>query len=91
MKRIILSLSGIMLTIAANAQVSKLAEFENTYLKPLFPVVVGIAFLIGALTNIGKLWGENRDIKGFFINIFIYIGAVLLVAGLYTMVRSMSL
>ena len=85
-------MNGLLLSIAANAQgFERLTEFENNYLKPLFPIVAGIVFIGGALINIGKFFGENRDIKQGLINMFVYIGVLFLIAALYTLVRSISL
>lgn len=91
MKKITFLIFSLFLGFSSYAQVTALQNFENTYLKPMFPVVVGIVFIVGALVNLPNFFGENRDIKKGVINVLIYPGAVLLIAGIYAMVRTISL
>jgi len=92
MKKIVLSCSFILLAFSSSyAQMNKLVEFENTYIKPYFPVVAAIVFIVGVLMNLGKFFGENRDIKSGITSIFIYLGVLFVVAGLYVVIRNMTL
>lgn len=82
----------MLLPLSTFAQItSKLTEFETNWLKPIFPIIAGIVFIIGSLLNIGKFFGENRDIKQGVINITMYLVVLFVIAGIYTAVRSMSL
>jgi len=92
MKKLLTLTLVTMLPICTFAQITqKLSEFETTWLKPAFPIIAGIVFIIGALTNIGKFFGENRDVKQGVINIVMYLAVVFVIAGIYTAIRSMSL
>lgn len=92
MKKIFLSFSFILLAVSSSfAQMNKLVEFENTYIKPYFPVVAAIVFLVGALMNMGKFFGEHRDIKAGITSIFLYLGVLFIIAGIYVAIRSMTI
>ena len=91
MKRKILMAGFLMTSIIANAQIAKISDFETQYIKPMFPIVAGIVFIIGVLVNLPKLKGEDRDIKKFFVSVLIYPAALMLVSGLYALIRGMSL
>jgi hypothetical protein len=93
MKKIFLSAVLMLLSmVPALAQATtKLNEFNNTWVKPLFPIVAAIVFIAGALMNMGKFFGEHRDIKGGITNIFIYLGVLFVIAAIYTGIMSMAL
>jgi FtsH-binding integral membrane protein len=91
MKKIYLVASFMLLAFFSNAQVTKLTEFETNYLKPFFPVVASVIFIIGVLANLHQLKGEERDIKKFFIGVLIYPAGLLLVVGIYTMIKAITL
>lgn len=88
---LILTLIPTISVLAQSQAVQKLQSFATNWIEPLFPVVAGLVFIVGVLVNIGKFFGENRDIKQGLINIAIYIGALFLVAGLYAAVSTISL
>lgn len=92
MKRILLLISfSLLFSIPTWAQLSGLDRFETQYLKPLFPVVAGIVFIIGALLNLGHFFGENRDIKKGVVNLITYLGILFLIVGIYAAIRSINL
>lgn len=92
MKKLQILFALVVLTsLNAFSQITGLEKFENEYLKPLFPIAAGIVFIAGALINLGHFFGENRDIKKGIINILIFPGILLVIAGIYTGIRSITL
>ncbi|AWX44784.1 hypothetical protein HME9304_01789 [Flagellimonas maritima] len=47
------------------------------------PVIIGLIFLVAALFNIGKITGGDRDYKGFFISIGLWILGVVMVGAIF--------
>ncbi len=62
---------------------SAMKDFDSTWVRPLIPVVGAICFIIGALMNIGKLQGDNKDYKGFFSGVGLYLGGFILAVLIY--------
>ena len=91
MKKLKLFALSMILSLPTFAQLSGLDRFETQYLKPLFPVVAGIVFIVGALINLGHFFGENRDIKKGVINLVTYLGILFLIVGIYAAIRSINL
>jgi len=65
-------------------------NFQNE-IEGYFPLIVGIVFIISALFNMGKFFGEDRDIKKGVTNILIYVGATLIVMGAYKFLAGQSI
>ena len=72
----------------ANAFVDAMTDLRDNWIRPAYPIVAGAVFLVGVLLNLGKFFGENRDIKQGAINILIYLGAVLAIVGVYEAISS---
>jgi len=53
-------------------------------IKDSAPIVIGLIFLVSALFNIGKITGGDRDYKGFFISIGLWILGVIMVGAIFT-------
>ncbi|MEP2469919.1 hypothetical protein [Ekhidna sp.] len=57
----------------------------------LAPLIILGGFLIGAIANIGKVWGsEQRDYMGFFMGIIKFGVAVAAIVGIAAFIRSVS-
>jgi hypothetical protein len=86
MKKVVLFGSSMLLYLNTFAapDYNSLQNFTKDWIIPLFPVIIGATFLIGAMINLPHVLGENRDIKKFFVNIFIFVAAVMTIVGLYT-------
>ncbi len=52
------------------------------------PVILGLIFLVAALFNIGKITGGDRDYKGFFISIGLWILGVVMVGAIFNFLIS---
>lgn len=75
----------------ANAFVDVVTELRDEWLRPAYPIIAGAVFLVGALMNLGKFFGENRDIKQGAVNIIIYLGAVLVIVGVFEAITAVTI
>lgn len=67
------------------------AERAVNQIVSLAPLLILGGFLIGAIANIGKVWGaEQRDYMGFFMGIIKYGVAVAAIVGIAAFIRSVS-
>jgi hypothetical protein len=59
-------------------------------IKQLAPAIILVGFLVGALMNIGKIWGADKDYMGFFKGCFLYAIGVTVIVGLVTWIGGIS-
>lgn len=52
-------------------------------IKDSAPIIFGIVFLVGGLFNIGKIMGADRDYKGFFISVGLWILGVVMLGAIF--------
>lgn len=66
--------------IAQDLDLSTAAEsFYEQTIKPLFPIVLGIVFIVTSFMNIGLVLDENnRNWKLFLTRVLMFVGAALL-------------
>lgn len=64
-------------------------EFRD-FLGEAAPIAFVCILLLSGIFNIGKIMGDNKDYKGFFIGIALYILGLSVLAGAITWVASMS-
>lgn len=78
--------------VDANAQDLRgtLSKFRDQTVRPLYPIIVGVVFLIGAMMNIGEVWGEHKNWKAFLSKIGIYIGICLIIIVVYEFVSGLT-
>ncbi|MEM8896921.1 MAG: hypothetical protein AAGC85_02405 [Bacteroidota bacterium] len=69
----------------------KTKGFYTTTIKPMFPWVILIVFVITALYNISDLMGENRDYKRFFTRIGLFLGGTLMVIAIVNYLATLSI
>lgn len=84
MKKKILLIASTMYFIAYNAAAqpslsSGANGFLNNTVKPLFPIVLGIVFIVTALFNIGEVTGDQKNYKAFFSKIGLFVGSVIVI------------
>lgn len=78
-------------TLSAQNMFGNFASDIKTEVESYFPIIVGIVFIVSALFNLGKFFGEDRDIKKGVTNIVIFVGGTLLVMGAYKFLSGQSL
>lgn len=57
----------------------ELQTLYNSTIKPLFPIVIGLVFIVSVMMNINDIWGEHKNWKGFLSKVGLYVGICLLV------------
>lgn len=60
-------------------------------IEDLWPLIVGVVFVVCCLFNLGNFFGENRDAKKGLANILIYVGAVIAIGYVYKYLQGVSL
>jgi hypothetical protein len=80
------------LAVDVNAQDLRgtLVRFRDQTIRPLYPIIIGVVFLIGAMMNIGEVWGEHKNWKAFLSKVGIYIGICLIIIAVYEFVSGLS-
>lgn len=69
----------------AQSQMEAFRDFVYT----AAPIGFIVALLGGAMFNIGKIWGENRDWKGFFTSLGLFVLAVAFIVGITVYLASL--
>lgn len=88
MKKIISFLS--LLLVAQHslfAQIGGIEESVNDVsetIRTIFPIVLGVIFLIGFLFNAGHFFGENSDLKKGITRILVFVLIAGAVVGIFT-------
>lgn len=93
-RKMIGTLVVILSPLMAFAQLEQsLSTFENIIeqIVRLAPLLLLGGFLVGVLTNIGKIWGQDKDYVGFFRNCIIYVIAVAVIVGIAAWIRGVNL
>jgi len=64
-------------------------EFYD-FMNDVGPLILVLSFVFGAIVNIRKVWGEDRDWKGFFTAIGLWILGIGLVVGVASYIGTVS-
>ena len=90
MKRTISLLALILLfSIEIQAQVTNvLNNFYTVWIKPAIPIIGGLVLIVGALLNMGKLFGESRDYKGFLTSLVLYLAVYFCLVGIVAFIMA---
>ncbi len=88
MKKSIPMLIGSLLTAApAFAQIGGIEDSVNDVsdtIRTIFPIILGVIFLIGFLFNAGHFFGENADLKKGITRVLIFVLIAGAVVGIFT-------
>ena len=89
-KRIISVITfGLLFSLEMQAQITtSLNSFYATWIRPAIPIVGGLVFIVCAFVNIGKLFGESRDYKGFIQSLVLYLCVYFAIVGIVAMIMS---
>lgn len=63
----------------------------STTIRKIFPIVLGVIFLIGFLFNAGHFFGENADLKKGITRILVFVLIAGAVVGIFTYLISMTI
>ncbi|WP_091866140.1 hypothetical protein [Pricia antarctica] len=88
MKKSIPMLTGLLLNAApAFAQIGGIEDSVNEVsdtIRTIFPIILGVIFLIGFLFNAGHFFGENADLKKGITRVLIFVLIAGAVVGIFT-------
>ena len=88
MKKSVPMLIGSLLTAApAFAQIGGIEDSVNEVsdtIRTIFPIILGVIFLIGFLFNAGHFFGENADLKKGITRVLIFVLIAGAVVGIFT-------
>lgn len=88
MKKSIFTLIGLLLISApAFAQIGGIEDSVNDVsdtIRAIFPIILGVIFLIGFLFNAGHFFGENADLKKGITRVLVFVLIAGAVVGIFT-------
>ena len=81
------SLFSLLITSSAFAQIggieNSVNDMANT-VRAVFPIILGVIFLVGFLFNAGHFFGENADLKKGITRVLVFVLIAGAVVGIFT-------
>jgi hypothetical protein len=88
MKKSIFVLLVFLLTSASSfAQIGGIEDSVNDVsdtIRAIFPIILGVIFLVGFLFNAGHFFGENADLKKGITRVLVFVLIAGAVVGIFT-------
>ncbi|MWW26050.1 hypothetical protein [Algibacter lectus] len=88
MKKSIFVLLTFLLTSASGfAQIGGIEDSVNDVsdtIRTIFPIILGVIFLVGFLFNAGHFFGENADLKKGITRVLVFVLIAGAVVGIFT-------
>lgn len=88
MKKSILALIALLfVTAPAFAQIGGIEDSVNDVgdtIRTIFPILLGVIFLVGFLFNAGHFFGENADLKKGITRVLVFVLIAGAVVGIFT-------
>ncbi|PZX60604.1 hypothetical protein [Salegentibacter mishustinae] len=86
-KSIFLSTFFLLLSTSLFAQIGgiedSVADISDT-IRNIFPIILGVIFLVGFLFNAGHFFGENSDLKKGITRVLVFVLIAGAVVGIFT-------
>jgi hypothetical protein len=86
-KSILLLLALLVVTSPSFAQIGGIEDSVNDVgdtIRAIFPILLGVIFLIGFLFNAGHFFGENADLKKGITRVLVFVLIAGAVVGIFT-------
>lgn len=83
----ILGLMVLFATTAVNAQIGGIDQTANDIsdtIRGIFPILLGVVFLVGFLMNAGHFFGQDADIKKGISRVLVFVLVGGAVVGIFT-------
>ena len=84
---------SLFFSLSASAQIGgiedSVAEISDT-LRSIFPILLGVLFLVGFLFNAGHFFGENADLKKGISRVLVFVLITGAVVGIFTYLIGMA-
>ncbi|MBW8244148.1 hypothetical protein LCL86_01555 [Muricauda ruestringensis] len=78
---------GLLVTQASYPQIGGIEDSVNDIsdtIRAIFPIILGVIFLIGFLFNAGHFFGENADLKKGITRVLVFVLIAGAVVGIFT-------
>ncbi|MFS4449021.1 hypothetical protein [Maribacter sp. 2307UL18-2] len=82
-----LTLAMLLMSLASYAQIGGIEDSVNEVsdtIRSIFPIILGVIFLIGFLFNAGHFFGENADLKKGITRVLVFVLIAGAVVGIFT-------
>ncbi|MEP2056594.1 MAG: hypothetical protein ABJJ05_02235 [Maribacter litoralis] len=82
--------STILLILISNSSFAQIGGIEDSVndvsdtIRTIFPIILGVIFLIGFLFNAGHFFGENSDLKKGITRVLVFVLIAGAVVGIFT-------
>jgi len=86
-KLIYLTVLVVLMSNALFAQIGGIEDSVNDVsdtIRAIFPIILGVIFLIGFLFNAGHFFGENADLKKGITRVLVFVLIAGAVVGIFT-------
>ncbi|MFZ2285043.1 MAG: hypothetical protein WAV86_14315 [Lutibacter sp.] len=86
-KSMYLTLLVFLISLSAFAQIGGIENSVNDVsdtIRTIFPIILGIIFLVGFLFNAGHFFGENADLKKGITRVLVFVLIAGAVVGIFT-------
>lgn len=86
-KRLFFTLFSLFATSAIFAQIGGIEDSVNDIsdtIRAIFPIILGVIFLVGFLFNAGHFFGENADLKKGITRVLVFVLIAGAVVGIFT-------
>lgn len=86
-KSIYLTTSFLLISTSLFAQIGGIEDSVNDVsdtIRTIFPIILGVIFLIGFLFNAGHFFGENADLKKGITRVLVFVLIAGAVVGIFT-------
>ena len=86
--------ASLLFSLNASAQIGgiedSVAEISDT-IRSIFPILLGVIFLVGFLFNAGHFFGENADLKKGISRVLVFVLITGAVVGIFTYLIGMAI
>jgi hypothetical protein len=86
-KSLFMLIGSLLMAIPTFAQIGGIEDSVNDVsdtIRTIFPIILGIIFLIGFLFNAGHFFGENADLKKGITRVLVFVLIAGAVVGIFT-------
>ncbi|MDN3664078.1 hypothetical protein ACFFU1_11490 [Algibacter miyuki] len=86
-KSVFTLLAMLLVSISSFAQIGGIEDSVNDVsdtIRSIFPIILGIIFLVGFLFNAGHFFGENADLKKGITRVLVFVLIAGAVVGIFT-------
>ena len=77
----------LLITLSSFAQIGGIEQSVNDVsntIRSIFPIILGVIFLVGFLFNAGHFFGENSDLKKGITRVLVFVLIAGAVVGIFT-------